>query len=101
MRKVLTVTAGVLGVLMTLAAGLIAWAYNTTDTALARQYPERTLGIAQAVHGTSIELGRRIVNVRNGCVDCHGANLGGKKVVENAFVGALHAPNITLQPSMR
>lgn len=95
MKKVLSAAAGVLSVLLVLAAGLIAWAYSTTDAALAKRYPERTLGIAQAAHSTSIELGRRIVEVRNGCVDCHGANLAGKKVVENAFVGALHAPNIT------
>ncbi|HEX7479137.1 MAG TPA: cytochrome c [Polyangiales bacterium] len=39
--------------------------------------------------------GRRYLDSRAGCKDCHGADLGGKIVIDNAAMGRWVAPNIT------
>ena len=42
-----------------------------------------------------VQLGERIVQVRNGCIDCHGTNLAGKKVMDNPAMGKMYGSNIT------
>lgn len=96
MRKALKIAGGMLAVLVLAAAALLAWAWSVTDAALERRHGAPSeLGMAQAVSSAPVDLGRRIVTVRNGCVDCHGADLSGRKVVDNAFIGTLHGPNLT------
>ena len=43
---------------------------------------------------TSIERGRHIAQTR-GCVECHGKDLSGAKVVEDGAMGRFYGPNIT------
>ena len=96
MNKVSRILGATLVAMALCAAVLLAWAWRVTDAAMARRYAApRELGLAQAVRAAPLDLGRRIVTVRNGCVDCHGADLSGRKVVDNAFIGTLHGPNIT------
>lgn len=42
----------------------------------------------------NIELGGRL-SVFRGCTDCHGANLGGKLLIDDPMIGSVHTPNIT------
>lgn len=49
----------------------------------------------EEVNATDIELGKRIYQVRAGCVDCHGVDLAGKKVMENGAIGTIYGANIT------
>lgn len=42
-----------------------------------------------------IELGKRIVTVRNGCVECHGQNLGGSTFIDDPAMGLFSGSNIS------
>jgi mono/diheme cytochrome c family protein len=42
-----------------------------------------------------VELGKRIFMIRNGCVDCHGADLSGAKIMEDPAMGSVYGANIT------
>lgn len=42
----------------------------------------------------SVSRGAHLFTTR-GCADCHGADAGGAKVVENPAIGRLHGPNLT------
>jgi cytochrome c5 len=95
MGKLLRIAAGLFGVLAVAALAAFLWAHWRTGEALARRYPKPQLQLADAVANAPPELGRRIVLVRNGCTDCHGADLSGAVIVENAFIGSVRAPNIT------
>ena len=47
--------------------------------------------VAQA----DVELGKRIYQVRSGCIDCHGANLAGAKIMEDPAMGNIWGANLT------
>lgn len=51
--------------------------------------------IDSMVAEADIELGHRIYHVRNGCIDCHGADLAGKMVMDNGAMGSIYGANIT------
>lgn len=40
------------------------------------------------------EVGKRIYMVRNGCVECHGADLAGAPIMESGAIGSIHGSNI-------
>ncbi len=40
-------------------------------------------------------LGKRLFTVRNGCIECHGADLSGAVVMDNPAMGSIHGTNIT------
>jgi mono/diheme cytochrome c family protein len=42
-----------------------------------------------------VALGERIVTVRNGCIECHGKDLGGATVINDPAFAIVNAPNIT------
>ncbi len=71
------------------------WASSKTSAAQARRYSPPKLDIGGAVAQASIEQGRYIVNVRNGCIDCHGADLGGKAFIDDPAIGRVVAANLT------
>ncbi len=96
MKTLLKAVAALVLLLALVAAAGLSWAWWKTDSALAQRFPPRqTLGMAAAVQAAPVDLGRQIVTVRNGCVDCHGADLGGATVVENPMIGKLSGPNLT------
>jgi len=42
-----------------------------------------------------VELGKRIYEVRAGCIDCHGEKLDGKMVMDNGAIGTIYGSNIS------
>jgi mono/diheme cytochrome c family protein len=62
---------------------------------MAKRYEKPRLGIREAVSSAPVELGQRIVDIRNACSDCHGKDLGGFTFANDGFVGKLQGPNIT------
>lgn len=57
-----------------------------------KTYP---ISISEDVAHGDIKLGERIFQVRNGCVECHGKDLSGQKVMENGPMGKIWGHNIT------
>jgi mono/diheme cytochrome c family protein len=42
-----------------------------------------------------VKRGEYMVQISNGCAECHGEDLAGKKMVENPALGRIYGPNIT------
>ena len=61
---------------------------------MARTYTVPDHAISPRTDSASLALGARLVKVR-GCVDCHGANLGGNVMFDDPAIGRLAAPNLT------
>lgn len=51
--------------------------------------------LAQIANERAIARGLHIVDSRGGCKECHGADLGGHAVIDDAMVAHWNAPNIT------
>lgn len=88
--KRLLVLVGVLGVVLIVLAGVLAWRGNAT---LAKRWNiEPTEGGAQGIVVDLAE-GQRQAKIR-GCLDCHGADLGGQ-VLALTPVAAFIPPNLS------
>ena len=79
-------------VVTVLAAGAVYW--QSSDR-LAQKY---TVVVKPApvhpVDAAALARGRHLAETR-GCVECHGADYGGAKVVDDPAMGRLHGPNLT------
>jgi len=95
MKRILKLLGATLALAVAAAAATLLWAWTHTDSALARRHVPPAIDIAQEVRSAPIATGERIAQVRNGCVDCHGRDLGGGRVVDDPLAGAIYAPNIT------
>lgn len=93
-RSILRWTARI--VFGTVAVALVAGAagYGYTEVRMARTYAVPDHSITPRTDSASLALGARLVKVR-GCVDCHGANLGGNVMFDDPALGRLAAPNLT------
>lgn len=80
-----------------LALVFCLYVYLTVNGKLDQNYSQLipALNMAQDVKKANVKLGERIATVRNGCVDCHGANLAGNKVMDNGAMGKIYGANIT------
>jgi mono/diheme cytochrome c family protein len=85
------VVAGTLALLLIVAAA----GYGFSEARMARHFavPDHPI----VLRGDSAERarGQRLATVR-GCVDCHGANLGGTVIIDDPAIGRLAAPNLTM-----
>lgn len=60
-----------------------------------RQYKAKDFSIQEMVKTADVELGKRLYTVRNGCIECHGADLSGAKIMENGAMGSIFGSNIS------
>lgn len=81
---------GLLG-LVAVGAGAI---YIVSNSQLKKTYTVTVAPVAIPTDAAAIARGRHLVNSR-GCSDCHGADLGGAKVIDDPAMGLIHGPNIT------
>ena len=84
------ILAGLIGFLA-LAAGSV---YAISSYRLRRTHAVEVKPVTVPTDATAIARGRHIVTTRS-CADCHGADFGGAKVVDDPMAGKLHGPNIT------
>lgn len=85
-------------VALAMGGAFFAWANEVVEDKLANVYDVAPLAFDKPPMAAAIadpDLGRRIVHVRNGCVDCHGSDLSGESIMEDPVMGTLHGPNIT------
>jgi len=82
---------------LVIVAGIAGYFYigSQTQAKLDKVYTIPALEMEQAVASADLALGERIVRVRNGCIDCHGSNLAGAKIMDNGAMGKIYGSNIT------
>ena len=61
---------------------------------LHRHHTVQVAGFNIPADAASIERGRYLATTR-GCTDCHGADYGGNKVIDDPLAGEFHGPNLT------
>lgn len=79
--------------LVSMAAAAWFWTGMKIQERAETRYVPAPLGLSS--YQADLQLGERIAQVRSGCVDCHGADFGGKTVVDDPAMGRIDAPNIT------
>ena len=87
-------TAGVVGAVVVLAAGAGVVGWQLADSKMARKVEVAVKPVAYASDAQSLDRGRYLFESR-GCVDCHGANGGGRTFVENDKGLKIAGPNIS------
>lgn len=84
------------GLLALLALAIVAvYALSTYQTSKTYAVPEARLTVPIPTDAASIERGRYLVRVVGACEDCHGPDLGGKRVDIDAAVATVHGSNLT------
>ncbi len=92
--KILGVFIG--GLIGLLALGLIAvFAISAIQTGKTYAIQAEKLDVSVPSDAASIERGRYLVRVVGACEDCHGPDLGGKRVDIDAAVATVHGSNLT------
>src|SRR4051794_23762723 len=79
-------------VALVLVAG--ATTFGLSEARMARKYTVPDHPFTPRTDSAGLALGERLVKVR-GCVDCHGANLGGSMMIDDPMLGRLAPPNLT------
>lgn len=60
-----------------------------------KTYEAAKFSISEQVAKADVNLGKRLFTVRSGCIECHGADLTGVKVMDNGAMGSIYGANIT------
>jgi mono/diheme cytochrome c family protein len=95
MKRFLKIVAYAVGVLLLLVVVGVAGLYAWTGLEIRRKVPLPTHAFAAPTDSASIARGEHVVRALGKCGDCHGPDLGGGMVVENAPIGRIYAPNLT------
>lgn len=85
-------------ILLAIVAGgalLFAYASWKVSNDLRTTYPLPNIDGLGRADAEAVARGRRIVTIRNGCVECHGANLAGAVVIDDPAMGRIVGSNIT------
>lgn len=72
----------------------LAALYAASGAKLGKTYTVAVKAVAVPSDAAAIARGHHIAQTR-GCMDCHGADLGGNKVIENSAMGRLYGSNLT------
>lgn len=94
MRKLLKVLGCVVGGLVVLLAVAAGAVYAVSNAKLKATHAVALRGTRVATDADAIRRGEHLAKTR-GCADCHGADWGGAKVVDDPAMGRLHGPNLT------
>jgi mono/diheme cytochrome c family protein len=95
MKRVLRIGGISAGALILAIAAFYLYADLHLKSALSRTYVVPDISIAHDVSTADRALGERIVQKRNGCADCHGADLSGKTIINDPAFAKISAPNLT------
>lgn len=82
-------------VLILLIVVAIGTVYALVGRKLAKRYPTQVAAVGIPTDSVSLERGKHLVTAVAKCVGCHGDNLAGKKVFEDAAFGRLYSANLT------
>lgn len=73
---------------------VVATVYGVSSHRLQRKHVVEARVFPIATNAAALERGEHLVRTR-GCADCHAADMGGAKVIDDAMAGVFHGPNIT------
>ncbi|MSU73318.1 MAG: hypothetical protein EXS43_13435 [Opitutus sp.] len=68
--------------------------FSRSNAALQKHYPVTVRPVVISGGPEAVGRGKHLAQSR-GCIDCHGADLGGTKVVENGAMGLWSDPNLS------
>lgn len=94
MKKFLKITGLILVVLIALIAVAGTVVYFKSNGRMTRLYAIKPETVAVSSDPEIIARGRHLATSR-GCIDCHGTDFGGAKVVDDPAMGKLHGSNLT------
>lgn len=94
MKKVFKILLGILIGFVVVVFGLGLFARTKSQAAIARKYTVAVRPVAIPTAAAAVDHGRHIANTR-GCIDCHGKDFGGGKVIEDGAMGRLYGSNLT------
>jgi len=94
LKKILKVTGIVLGVIVVLAVGFYFKAYFSVEARRNTHYNVVAQSISVPSDSAALALGGRLINAK-GCTECHGQDLGGKLLVDDAMLGHIICANLT------
>jgi cytochrome c1 len=94
MKRWIKWTAGGIGVVAVLVAGAGVLGWQLAERKMARKVEVAVKPVAYTTETQALERGKYLFESR-GCVDCHGANGGGRTFVENDQGLKIAGPNIT------
>ncbi len=75
--------------------GFVAFVQIKFELDSKKVYASAPFKIKDLVAAADVALGKRLFTVRNGCIDCHGADLSGTSVMENGPMGSIYGTNLT------
>ncbi|HEU4700560.1 MAG TPA: c-type cytochrome [Gemmatimonadales bacterium] len=84
-----------LGLVVGLVVVALAGVYVTSNQRFARTWQVPASPVVAATDSAAVERGRHMVEAIGKCADCHGDDLGGKTMIDDAAMGRLYAPNLT------
>ena len=88
------ITYGVLG-LVAIVGAVLLLVYLTTSLRFRRTYTIASSPVVAAADSASLARGRHLVEAIGKCAECHGADLGGKLIVDSPVFGRLAGSNLT------
>lgn len=94
MKRIFKFLAYFLGALVLLAVLAVSAVYAITANKLGRTYNVSVQPVGVPAGAASLQRGKHIAETR-GCIDCHGADLGGAKVIDDPAVGRMWGSNLT------
>ena len=94
MRTLLKVLAWAFLSLAVIAVLAGAGVYWRSESLLHRHYEVALPALHAPMDAKAIETGHHLAATR-GCLDCHGSDLGGAKVIDDPAMGRLFGPNLT------
>jgi mono/diheme cytochrome c family protein len=95
MKTALKWTLRILGGLLLLIALGLGAVYGLTSMRMSKTYTIKEEKLTIPSDPMTIERGRHFATAVGKCTDCHGEDLGGKMLIDDAVIGKLAAANLT------
>lgn len=92
--KVLRIAGYAVAALLLVGGVAAASVYFVSSSKLEQTFPVTARLVAVPSDASAIRRGEHIARTR-GCVDCHGKDFAGAKVIEDGAMGRIHGPNLT------
>lgn len=94
LKKILRWSSVVLGGLLLLLIIAMGGVYAVSESRFRKRYEVPVVPVTTAADAEAISRGQHVATVR-ACVDCHGANLAGRVMVDEPMLGRLVSTNLT------